>query len=190
MGLFVNDAAYDAIIGPIATAYASQAGLSVGDFTALIKATIRQESNFDPNAYRAEPQIGDASRGLMQLLDRTARGLGFGGASDDLYDPHTNILYGARLLAQNLQQADGRLDVAVSAYNAGFSRERPHDAKRDSTGAISNAAYVTRVLGFYDQYRAASPSAGSGVTTAALGLWPLLIGGGLLALFTLWRKGR
>ncbi|HEX7073332.1 MAG TPA: transglycosylase SLT domain-containing protein, partial [Hyphomicrobiaceae bacterium] len=35
---------------------------------ALIKAVIMAESGFNAAAYREEPQIKDASRGLMQLL--------------------------------------------------------------------------------------------------------------------------
>jgi hypothetical protein len=77
-----GSSAFDGIISDASAAWDVPA--------ALIKAIIEKESGFDPNAYRAEPQIGDASRGLMQLLYGTAQALGFAGEPDDLYDPTTN----------------------------------------------------------------------------------------------------
>lgn len=121
---------------------------------ALVKGVIAQESAFRPEAYREEPRISDASRGLMQVLERTARGLGFKGDPGLLFDPVVNIDLGTKLLAQNFRQARGNWDVALSAYNAGFSRDRPWDAKRyteDPThpeyGRMINEDYVKRVQG-------------------------------------------
>ena len=58
---------------------------------ALLKAIAAKESSFNPKAYKSEPKIKDASRGLMQVLYRTATGLGFKGKADDLFDPKTSI---------------------------------------------------------------------------------------------------
>lgn len=121
----------------------------------LIKAVIGAESAYDPRAYRAEPQINDASRGLMQLLERTARSLGHVGGVDSLFDPLNSINLGSKLLAENYKHAragkpgaaPGDLwEVAISAYNAGWSRERPNDAKRNASGAFVNQSYVDKVL--------------------------------------------
>lgn len=118
----------------------------------LLKGIVAQESAFDPKAHREEPTIGDRSRGLGQLLERTARALGFDPAAhargfDALYDPAINLDLAARLLRRNYEQARGNWDVAVSAYNAGFSSARPWDAKRTPAGDMVNAEYVARVQG-------------------------------------------
>lgn len=84
-----------------------------------IKAVIRTESNFDPEAYRAEPQIQDASYGLMQLLYGTARGLGFTGSANDLYDPDTNIRLGTQLLSDLQKRYGDDFRRIYSAYNSG-----------------------------------------------------------------------
>jgi len=134
----------------------------------VIKAVIAQESGFNPTAYRAEPKIGDASRGLMQVLERTARGLGMTGSTEQLFNPPINIDLGARLLAENIRAARPTrgatiLEVALSAYNAGFSTERPGDAKRTAAGAIVNyesyVAPVVKYLGYFAaQIAAAHPA--------------------------------
>lgn len=119
---------------------------------ALIKAVIAVESEFSPRAFRAEPKIGDASYGLMQLLYKTARALGFTGVAADLYDPTVNIRLGTRYLADNVRTALSRgykVDSAISAYNAGFSSVRAGDGKRvtnDPTSPFINQAYVDKVL--------------------------------------------
>ena len=48
---------------------------------------------------RFQSLIGDASYGLMQLLMSTARGLGYTGDANGLYDAATNIDLGTRLLS-------------------------------------------------------------------------------------------
>lgn len=86
---------------------------------AWIKAVIGTESNFDAYAYREEPRISDASYGLMQLLTKTARGLGFSGWEDDLYNPEINIDYGTKLLAQLRSRYGSDFKRIYSAYNSG-----------------------------------------------------------------------
>ena len=130
-------------------------------FPALIKAVMAAESAFNPAAYRAEPQIADASRGLMQVLERTARSLGYTAPvgndstrTGGLYDPMTSTYLGAKLLAQNLTIARGSdPDIAISAYNAGWSPSRAGDAKRTSTGAFVNQPYVDRVKGYWRYFQ-------------------------------------
>ena len=134
----------------------------------LIKGVIAQESAFHPAARREEPQINDRSRGLMQLLERTARALGYTGRFSDLYDPATNVDLGTKLLAQNHKQARGNWDVALSAYNGGFSKLRPWDAKRNAAGDIFNKDYVARVQGnrTYFTYKWLAPLGAVGVALA------------------------
>jgi soluble lytic murein transglycosylase-like protein len=104
------------------------AQLSKEQAVALIKGVIASESAFDPRALRGEPQLGDASVGLMQLLYSTAKGLGYPGTKPidadrehltGLYSPRMNIMLGATRLSQLVQWAGGDIKRAISAYNGG-----------------------------------------------------------------------
>jgi soluble lytic murein transglycosylase-like protein len=112
---------------------------------ALVKAIITKESSWNPNAYRAEPGIGDASRGLMQILYNTASGLGYSGPADGLFDPQTNIEYGTRYLASVMGQYG--YPGGVSAYNAGHP-------------ITGNAQYVADVDAAYAWFTANDPAVG------------------------------
>lgn len=84
-----------------------------------IRAVIETESSWNPTAYRAEPKINDASYGLMQLLYRTARGLGYVGTTDGLYDPEININLGTKLLGELRRKYGDDFRRVYSAYNSG-----------------------------------------------------------------------
>ena len=79
----------------------------------LIKAVIKQESNYMPNAVSSKGAIG-----LMQIMPSTGALLGI---EDEelLKDPYVNIMTGTKYLSQMLNRYDGRLDLSLSAYNAG-----------------------------------------------------------------------
>jgi soluble lytic murein transglycosylase-like protein len=128
--------------------YALISGIPV----ALVKAIIAKESSFNPDAYKPEPQINDASMGLMQMLVSTARALGFKDEADQLFDPLTSIKYGAALIAANLKQSKGNVPTAIAAYNAGWSKIRPHDAPRDDKGRFVNQSYVDDVNVYYGYF--------------------------------------
>lgn len=110
-----------------------------GDMTLvwLTKALISRESGWDPNAYRAEPQINDASIGLMQILMGTAN-LYQPVTVDELFDPTNNIGIGMAHLRM-LRRQYATLGDVISAYNAG----------RPITG---NQPYVDDVLTYYVFY--------------------------------------
>jgi soluble lytic murein transglycosylase-like protein len=86
---------------------------------AWIRAVIDTESSGNPRAYRYEPAIKDASYGLMQLLYSTAKGLGYDGPAEGLYDPKTNINLGTRLLRQLRDRYGDDFARVYSAYNSG-----------------------------------------------------------------------
>ncbi len=88
----------------------------------LIKGLIEVESNFNPKAFRREVAINDASRGLMQLLYRTAIIIEPNIAPDDLFMPALNISIGTRYLRKQIARYGQKIWHGVSAYNAGTAR--------------------------------------------------------------------
>jgi len=76
----------------------------------LIRAVILIESRYD---HRAVSPVG--ASGLMQIMPATAGDLGL----KDLFDPHENIMAGARYLRMMLDWFDQNLEFALAAYNAG-----------------------------------------------------------------------
>lgn len=97
---------------PFAGIIASAAS-KYGVDSALIEAVIATESGFRP---LAESHAG--AKGLMQLMDGTARGLGV----TDSFDPVQNIEGGTRYLSLLLRKYAGNESVALAAYNAGPGR--------------------------------------------------------------------
>lgn len=77
---------------------------------ALLDAVIAQESGFRPDAVSSAGAVG-----LMQLMPDTARELGV----SDPFDAGQNVEGGAKYLRSLLDRYNGRLDLALAAYNAG-----------------------------------------------------------------------
>ncbi|WP_379138238.1 lytic transglycosylase domain-containing protein [Paenibacillus sp. sgz500958] len=90
-----------------------QASSKYGIPVDLIKAVIDTESSFNPNVVSSA-----GAKGLMQLMDGTARGLGV----SDPFDPAQSIDGGVRYLSYQLKRFDGQEKMALAAYNAGPGR--------------------------------------------------------------------
>ena len=126
--------------------YVQAAGLKYGVPPALIFGHMKQESNnFDPFSYRAEPQIRDASMGLMQVLLGTARTMDKNATKEKLFDPAYNIDIGTRYIAKNMQRYPGDIPSAIAAYNAGTAFKDANGRYVSGNGKIDVQGYVDKV---------------------------------------------
>ena len=122
-------------LDPIIAKASRRYGVDVG----LIKAVIKAESNFNPNAVSHA-----GARGLMQLMPGTARSLGV----SDSFDPEQNVMGGTRFLRDLLDRYNGDVDSAVAAYNWGPGNvdKRPERLPRETR------EYLARVKQLYASY--------------------------------------
>jgi soluble lytic murein transglycosylase-like protein len=122
-------------LDPIMAKASRNYGVDVG----LIKAVIKAESDFNPQAVS---HVG--ARGLMQLMPATARALGV----SDSFDPEQNVMAGTRFLSDMLKRYNGNVDSALAAYNWGPGNvdKRPDHLPRETRD------YLVRVKQLYSSY--------------------------------------
>ncbi|WP_166243761.1 lytic transglycosylase domain-containing protein [Paenibacillus turpanensis] len=139
-----ENSGYDSLI--------NQAGQRHGVDPSLVKSVVHAESSFNPNAVSHA-----GAKGLMQLMDGTARMLGV----TNSFDPVQNVDGGTRFLKNMLRKFNGNIGTALAAYNAGPGRinrlgisndaelqEKYHLLPKETQG------YVRKVLNLYNQYQA------------------------------------
>jgi soluble lytic murein transglycosylase-like protein len=122
-------------LDPIISKASRKYGVDVG----LIRAVIKAESDFNPQAVSHA-----GARGLMQLMPATARSLGV----SDSFDPEQNVMGGTRFLKDLLHRYDGDVDAALAAYNWGPGNvdRRPDHLPRETRD------YLARVKQLYASY--------------------------------------
>jgi soluble lytic murein transglycosylase-like protein len=104
----------------------------------LVRAVVKVESNFNPNAVSRKGAMG-----LMQLMPSTARQLNV----KNPFDPEQNVDAGVRHLKQLLDSYGGNIKLTLAAYNAGAgavarSSGVPHYAETQN--------YVRRITKLYN----------------------------------------
>jgi len=108
---------------------------------ALIKAMIRAESGFNPNAISKK-----GAKGLMQLMPQTAARMNV----SNVFNPKENIEGGVRYFKYLLSLFNNDLRLSLAAYNAGENIV-------SQLGTIppyrETVDYVRKVLSFYQTYR-------------------------------------
>ncbi|MFP4350809.1 MAG: lytic transglycosylase domain-containing protein [Thermodesulfobacteriota bacterium] len=108
---------------------------------ALITAVIKAESEFNPRAVSHR-----GARGLMQLMPGTARALGV----ENSFNPEHNIHGGTKYMKQLLDQFDGKVNLALAAYNAGSRKVRKYQGVPPYKVTRS---YIRKVFLYYEDYK-------------------------------------
>ncbi|OAP38374.1 lytic transglycosylase [Sinorhizobium glycinis] len=80
----------------------------------LVHRVVKRESNYNPHAYSR------GNYGLMQIRYNTARGLGYDGPAEGLFDAETNLKYATKYLRGAWMVADNQHDGAVKLYASGY----------------------------------------------------------------------
>jgi soluble lytic murein transglycosylase-like protein len=107
----------------------------------LLKALIKIESDFNPRAISSA-----GAKGLMQIMPENIRAFNI----KDPFDPWENIMGGTRYLKQLIRRFNGKLPMALAAYNAGpnmvdrYKRIPPFEETEN---------YVEKVMEYYSIFK-------------------------------------
>ena len=107
----------------------------------LIKAVIRVESGFNPNAVSKK-----GAKGLMQIMPGNYKSLSI----KDPFNPQQNIMGGTLYLKQLLKRYKYKLPLALAAYNAGPEAVDKH---KQVPPYRETQNYVKKVMKTYSQYK-------------------------------------
>lgn len=127
----------------------------------LLAAIIKAESNFDSRAVSAK-----GARGLMQIMPETgewvAAQLEYASfKKEQLFEPETNIKFGAWYLADLDKEYDGSTILMLAAYNGGRGNVSDWIEGKDLSGSVNKIDqipfpetrdYVKKVLSYHKKY--------------------------------------
>ncbi len=117
---------------------------------ALVHAVIFVESRYNAKARSPKGAVG-----IMQVLPETAARYGVRDPGRSLED---NLKVGTRYLSDLVRLFDGRLDLALAAYNAGENAVQRHGLRIPPYA--ETRAYVPAVLEKYREWREPPPAEG------------------------------
>lgn len=118
----------------------NQASETYGVDKNIIKSVILAESSAKENAVSSAN-----AKGLMQIIDSTAKYLGI----NNVFDPKQNIMGGAKYLGELLRKYDGNLKFALAGYNAGPGNV---DKYNGIPPFSETQTYVKRVIGYLKSF--------------------------------------
>lgn len=103
----------------------------------LVKAVIKAESNFNPEAISKTGALG-----LMQIMPENFKSFNI----NDPFNPWENIMAGTGYLSRLLIQFEGKLPLAIAAYNAGPGAVERY---KDIPPFQETRNYVKKVIKYY-----------------------------------------
>jgi len=108
---------------------------------AILKAIVKVESNFNPKAVSEKGAMG-----LMQIMPENFKSLRL----TNPFNPRENIMAGAWYFKKLLNRFDGKLHLALAAYNAG-----PNNVSRSKTipPIRETELYVKKVIRYYNLFK-------------------------------------
>ncbi len=129
----INNTAFDPII--------KKASRKYGLDSALIKAVISAESSFNPHAVSPK-----GAKGLMQIMPQNYPSLSI----SNPFNPAQNIMGGTKYLRKMIENFNGKVSLALAAYNAG-----PHAVEkyRGVPPYKETQNYVVKVMSLYRQFK-------------------------------------
>ena len=107
----------------------------------LLKAIIKVESDFDSRAVSKKGALG-----LMQIMPENLQAFNI----RDPYDPRDNILGGARYFKSLIERFEGKLPLALAAYNAGPTIV---DKYRNIPPIQETKDYVKKIMKYFYLYK-------------------------------------
>lgn len=94
----------------------------------LVHRVVRRESTYNPRAYH------NGNYGLMQIRYNTAKGLGYDGPPEGLFDAETNLKYATQYLRGAWVVAENQNDNAVKLYASGYYYHAKRKGLLDTLG--------------------------------------------------------